>query len=173
MLSCLTSVGQSGDHDATACSRGDHEAGFDDGNDGQTLRLGNHMGCKRDAIKFTPLRYDWLPLLVCGLKGMVTSEMGISILEKTMYIFRANVNKVLKGNGPTILSRLVNHTTVHRLKKTNCFFFIFLTRYKFVGSVPVGDLGEVSQDACGFLCLRLQIGQDRVTHCRQAKVKLS
>lgn len=42
----LTSVGQPGDHDAAACSGGDHEARFDDGDDGQALRLGDHMGCK-------------------------------------------------------------------------------------------------------------------------------
>lgn len=45
-MSALTSVGQSGDHDAAASSGGDHEARFDDRDDGQALRLGDHMGCK-------------------------------------------------------------------------------------------------------------------------------
>lgn len=49
---------------------------------------------------------------------------------------------------------------------------IFLTGDEFVGSVPVGDLSEVSQDACGFLGLRLQIGRDGVTHCRRANDEL-
>ena len=39
----LTSVGQSGDDDATASPGRDHEAGLDDRDDGQTLRLRNHM----------------------------------------------------------------------------------------------------------------------------------
>lgn len=105
-------------------------------------------GLQRNLIKFRPLHYDWLPLLLCGLRGL--------------------------GLDPTIFPRLVNPTTVHRHKKKKpLFFFIFLTRYKLVGPVPVGDLGEVSQDTCGFLGLRLQIGRDRVTHCRQAKDELS
>lgn len=45
-MSGLTSVGQSGDHDTAASSGGDHEARFDDRDDGQALRLGDHMGCK-------------------------------------------------------------------------------------------------------------------------------
>lgn len=36
---------------------------------------------------------------------------------------------------------------------------------EFVRSVPVGDFSEVSQDLGGFLCLRLQVGRDGVTHC--------
>lgn len=98
MLSRLTSVSQSGDHDATACSRGDHEAGFDDGDDGQTLRFGDHMGCKEISLH-SGLFIVWLPLLVCGLRGLlVTSEMGISVFREIMYIFRGDVNQLLKGN---------------------------------------------------------------------------
>lgn len=41
----LTSVGQAGDDDAAASSGCDHEAGLDDGDDGQTLRLRYHMSC--------------------------------------------------------------------------------------------------------------------------------
>lgn len=45
MCLCLTSVGQPGDNDAAASSGCDHEAGLDDGDDGQTLRLRYHMSC--------------------------------------------------------------------------------------------------------------------------------
>jgi len=44
-MDCLTSVGQSGDDDAAASSGGDHEAGLDDGDDGQPLGLGDDMSC--------------------------------------------------------------------------------------------------------------------------------
>lgn len=46
LIGGLTSVGQPGNHDSAACSGGDHEARFNDGNDGQALGLGDHMGCK-------------------------------------------------------------------------------------------------------------------------------
>lgn len=44
-LLCLTSVRQSGDNDAAASSGCDHKAGLDDGDDGQALRLRDHMSC--------------------------------------------------------------------------------------------------------------------------------
>lgn len=52
------------------------------------------------------------------------------------------------------------------------FFLFCLTRYKFVWSVSVGDLGEVSQDACSLLGLRPEVGRDRVTHCRHTNNEL-
>lgn len=42
----------------------------------------------------------------------------------------------------------------------------FLTRDEFVWSISVGNFCEFSQDLCGFLCLRFQIGRDGVTHCK-------
>lgn len=81
-------------------------------------------GLRRNLIKFRPLRYDWSPLLVCGLRGLVTSEMEISVFKKIRYIFRADVNQLLKEMDPTIFPRLVNPTAVHRYKKP-CFSSFF------------------------------------------------
>lgn len=51
----LTSVSQSGDDDAASSSSGDHEAGLDDRDDGQTLGLRDHMSCNTPTTH-TPLK---------------------------------------------------------------------------------------------------------------------
>lgn len=65
---CLTSVGQSGDDDAAASSGCDHEAGLDDGYDGETFRLRYHMSYNTDTkVPASLNKYEkiFISLLTC------------------------------------------------------------------------------------------------------------
>lgn len=58
---------------------------------------------------------------VCGLRGLVTSEMDISVFKNVHFLGLMSIRE----RDPTIFLRLVNPPTVHRYKKPLSFSSFF------------------------------------------------